>query len=515
MLTRPHGRLAFLLVALAFAAPALTARADASLDRKYGLERIGYLPAWDNVDQLFRPYVEEAFKEYFAQHPRFTLMDSSKARDTLLDSKLDYQQLMEDPAVLDHAARAVKAESLIRTKIYKEGAQYRVVMDWLHAPQMETLASSTSTISEPGPGQDLSPQDLKAEIKRGIGGLIAKLPFVGHVTGKDSEWITVSVARNAGIRKGDHLIVSTIEEVKVHPILKAVVDWRMEKIGVLEVDSVDGGMAFCKAVEEDPARPIARYQKITSVAHAAEPVESPKPDGTPAEVEPPIGPPKLGWIEAGPVVGSADRQVSTTARSVEGSGFLIGGRVDGQVWLNRELFVELGTSYGTFSSDQKDLSPTAGANPVSTGATVFSWHGALGYTYLLSDDFYGPKGWAKLGFLSSSTDMASSTTNLTGGTSIGGLYVGVGGDLPIRGGWGVTLGLDIGIFNGGTLTGFTTGGADGVTSVRFNIGASYLLGPRLAVKGLIRVQTQSADFGSDSSVSHRVIDFTPTLVYFF
>ncbi|MCC7440103.1 MAG: hypothetical protein IT285_00630 [Bdellovibrionales bacterium] len=490
------------------------ARADATLDRKYALERISFLPSWDNVDGLFRPYVEEATAEYFKGHPRFALMDASKARDILLDSKLDYRALLDDPAVLGHAARAVRAESLVRTRVLKEGPKYRVTMDWLHAPRMEILASATVEIKDPAVGQTLSPDDLKSELKHGLDLLVGKLPFLAHVTGRDGDVVTVNAGRVAGIGKGDRLTVDTLEEVKVHPILHSVADWRLERVGLLEVESVDGGMAFCKVVEEETGRQISRFQKVTKVSHPPADRGAPS-EADPSDGEPPVGPPRLGWIEAGPLFGSVVRSVSTDARSAEGTAFLLGGQMDSQVWLNRQFFGELAIAFGGHGYSQEDLAPTSGANAVESDGTMLGWKFGLGYTYLLSGDFYGPKGWAKIGYRSTSFEMPSSLADFTGSLSVGGLYFGVGGDLPVRAGWGATVNFEIGVLNGATLAGYTALPAEGATSVRFSLGAYYLIGPRMALKGTVQVISIGAEFGEDGDVSQRVIGFSPALVYFF
>src|SRR5688500_11024361 len=114
-------RLLALVPALLAASGAERALASAQLDRQYALERIAFLKAWDNVDGLFVPYVERAYTAYFRDGTRFQLMDAAKAADILLDSRLPYRELVDDKSILSQVAKAVKAESIIRTKVLKEG----------------------------------------------------------------------------------------------------------------------------------------------------------------------------------------------------------------------------------------------------------------------------------------------------------------------------------------------------------------------------------------------------------
>jgi hypothetical protein len=129
-----------LLFALFVILLAPSAFATTELDRQYALESVGFLPSWDNVDGLFTDYVASAYKDYFSKQSRFVVQDLSKSSDVLVHSKLGYQKAIEDKQVLSQLARSTHSQTLIRTHILKEGPQYRVAIEWLHAPKMEPIA---------------------------------------------------------------------------------------------------------------------------------------------------------------------------------------------------------------------------------------------------------------------------------------------------------------------------------------------------------------------------------------
>src|SRR4051812_18859164 len=118
------------LLALALTLASSVAYASPELDRLYALETIGALKAWDNVDGLFSDYVSAAYKDFFSRQTRFVYQDLSKADAVLKQSKLAYSRLLEDPAILAQIARAEKTQTLLRTKISKQGPQYRFTIDW-------------------------------------------------------------------------------------------------------------------------------------------------------------------------------------------------------------------------------------------------------------------------------------------------------------------------------------------------------------------------------------------------
>src|SRR5690606_24883542 len=135
---------------------------------------------------------ERAFSAYFKSGTRFQLMDAEKAAEVLLNSKLPYRELIEDKTILAQAARATRAESLVRTKVLKEGPHYRFTVDWLLAPKMTLIASHQFSIEHRSEDQGLSPAEIEAELTKALDELVNRLPFFAQVTGRDREWVTVN-----------------------------------------------------------------------------------------------------------------------------------------------------------------------------------------------------------------------------------------------------------------------------------------------------------------------------------
>src|SRR4051812_28798147 len=139
---------AFVALACLSSVPAWTtpAHASAELDRRFALETVGFLKAWDNVDGLFADYVAQAYRTYFAHQSRFVLQDLSKADPLIERSKLPYAKVIDDPEILTQLARAMRSQTVIRTRIRKDMGSYRFTIDWLIAPHMDVLASESFTL---------------------------------------------------------------------------------------------------------------------------------------------------------------------------------------------------------------------------------------------------------------------------------------------------------------------------------------------------------------------------------
>jgi hypothetical protein len=509
--------LTFVIVASISCVAASFAIASVELDRQYALETIGFLRATDNVDGLFADYVDSAYKDYFSKQSRFVVQDLSKADTVLSHSKLPYWKVIQDNDVLSQVARATRSQTIIRTKVIKEGPQYRFELEWLHAPKMDPLTTDSMVLHEPRDGTSFGIGDVQAQIEAVLDRMIKKVPWRGHVTGRDNRQITFNIGASSNLHKGDTLIISTLDDVKLHPLLHTIVDWKLTKTGSVELDSVDDSIGFGHVVDEDTERPVGRYQKVTEIIPVADDsrfkVITEKNQNAQALSEPP----KLGYLRASLWPGGLSRQYSaaTDSQSRAGGGLFIGAKLDGQLWFTHEFFSEMEVAYGTSSYSQS--LPGAGQPTTLNGsasATEFKLDG--GYSYLVTGDFLGPKALLRLGYMSTSYSFPSSTADKTGPISFKSLFLGLGGDLPIRNEYGVDLDFDIGLLNSATETGsFLDGSLNGASVVSFSLGGYYRLNNRMTIRAAIEIMAQSADFSDGANVSQKVITFSPSLIYYF
>lgn len=499
-----------LVILLTSLCPDRPAMADSQLDRTYALESVGYLKAWDNVDGIFSQYVSEAIQEYFSGQSRFVLQDVSRANEVLERSKLDYKKIIEDNEVLAQMARSTKSQTLLRTKIVKEGPSYKFHMEWLHTPRMDTLAEEKFTLENVG--------DVKQLVRAALVRLIEKIPFKATLTGRDHENVTINIGENENVSPGDEMVVATLEEVKRHPLLHTIVDWRLGETGRVRIESVEHGIAFGKVISETPGREIARYQKVTKIfssprKQAADPVEKMTDEAERHAKY--LVPPRLGWVSGGAWAGTFGREATTSAGAGrDGGGIFIGGKADGQLWLTREVFAEAGLGYGFSAYSQKD-SVTGAESTINGSLSLFSLRTAIGYTYFTTPDFFGPKGWAKLGFRSTSYSMTANAADFVGPSSFKGLYLGIGGELPVRERFGALMNLDFGVLTSASASTLSAlGNIAGATDVNFQLGGYYRHTPRMTFRVVVDVTSSGADF-SDGNMNQRIISVVPSVLMYF
>ena len=104
--------------------------------------------------------------------------------------------------------------------------------------------------------------DIKGHLQTALTKLFAQIPFIGQVTGRDQGDVTVNLGAVTGIKRGDTLVIGTIDEVKRHPLLKQIVEWRVTNVGKIDIDSVDEQLAFGHVTDQEDGHEIARYQKV-------------------------------------------------------------------------------------------------------------------------------------------------------------------------------------------------------------------------------------------------------------
>ncbi|MCM2279974.1 MAG: hypothetical protein NDJ89_18025 [Oligoflexia bacterium] len=500
-------------LALVACLPLKAALANAELDRKYALESIGFLRASDNIDGLFSDYVAAAYRDYFNQQSHFVLQDLTRADAVLSRSSLPYHKVIEDAEILGQLARVTRTQSMVRTRISKEGPQYRFSLQWLHSPAMELLASEEIVLREKADGRGFSLEELRGALRATLDRLIGKVPFRGTVTGRDNASVTVNLGMRSGIKRGDMLEVATLDEVKKHPLLKEIVEWRLTPTGKLLVEQVEEGMAFCRVVEEDSGRQIGRYQKISQVISGKTPPES-REERTPESEVSSAYLPSLGWTAVSLWGGAYGRSFSSSTSQFSGGGIVLGAAANAQLWLTRDWFAELGFGHGIWSySQQDDASGTEVTSGRPGSATAFRV--AAGYSYLVTGNFFGPKAWVKFGFHSISVSLPADRDNKLAPNSFKSPFIGIGGDLPIRSNYGALLDFQFGAFPSGTESGGDAGSINSASDVTFFLGGYYRWNARMTIRAGIDVTSNSADYSSGAALSQKIITFSPALLYYF
>ena len=91
----------------------------------------------------------------------------------------------------------------------------------------------------------------------------------------------------------------------------------------------------------------------------------------------------------------------------------------------------------------------------------------------------------------------------------------MGGEIPIRDRYGVSMGLDLGIFKSAEQSGFTVAGNEGSTDISFHVSGSYLITPQMTLMLGFEFYSHGMEFSTTTDASQTAVLFTPTLLYYF
>ncbi len=506
--------------------------ASTTLDKKYRLETLGILKSWDNLDGVFSESVANAFNQYFAHQNRFIQNDLTKTDNLFFNSKISYQKIIQDNQILGQLAIISHSDSLIRTKLIKHGKKYFISLDWLRLDradskekfEMELLATLEFHLEESGPDEPIEPDLISKGIQQNLPKLLSQLPFMATVTGRDSNTVTLNIGSSSGLKKGDILRIGTLEEVRVHPVLRKIVNWRTVSTGKVLVEQIEESITFCKILEEENGKAISYLQKVLTVEELISPKEvSGKEEVKVTDLKIKNieeNKPTFGRIGIQITPGSYTRQFSlpSSGLSNTGGGLSLTAKVSGEAWLTREWFSHLEIGYSFFNFSQSSLDSglkTPASNNGGVAASISSIKADLGYTYLLTREILGPKTWFKLGYKSHNESFPNQTLpEMTGPVLYKSFFLGTGGNVPLLENWGALADFNFRIATSVNAT-WLAEEVSGTYDVELIFGGYYRLNSRVYLRITLEIASTGASFSGGSTLDQKIITFGPTLLYYF
>ncbi len=448
----------------------------------------------DNAGGTFNNIIEESFGDVLSKNPRFERVDNPS-----------------------------KADTFLKTRIDKLSTGIELEVQILVGEQKQLFSNDKALVN--GDAIDL---EIKVAAKKMLKTVLTKVPFSGTVTGRDGTELTFDIGALHGVKRGDILQISRIDQIQEHPLLKSIVDLRLIPVGTALVEDVEDVISFGRVHNELPSSQIERFYKITSVAghmdlDGAE--ETKGKTGLKSSIQSEDERPRLGYIFLGPYFGSfsssSSSQSAIGTASFSGSAMIPGFRLGGEAWLTKNWFIDL--SYGMhligFKQEGQTAAGVAAASEdATTNSTTLAFHG--GYKFLFKNSLLGPQVIVKAGYRNFSWNTPIQPAALMSPKSYSGFHLDFSGELPMEDPIHVIgLGAGIMLFTSLTEEGSFTGSPDqsSVTAVNFHLGYKYRLSTRIQVDVKLMFESFSTDFGdpASSTTSQKQIGVLPTVQYLF
>ncbi len=498
------------LLALLLSLLAVPAGASPENDRVYQLDSVAWLKPSDNMDGVFSDYLEEQFGRYFSGHGRFLVKPLKGLGQVLGSSTVKYAELVQQPEILKKVSRKYQVEDLLRSRVTKEGDSYRFEIEWVYAPRADVVARVDFRYLDEGQPSGIRGEGLSLAVSKGLDELIAKLPFLGSVTGVEDNSITISLGKNAGVKPGQLVTIHTLQSVKRHPLLHTIEEWRWQPVGRAQIEQVEPSLSFARVVETEPNMKVVRDQKVREILDA--PVVSKPESKTSSNTLP-----KSGWVAGNLGAGTYSREAGTssTTTSGKGGGGVLGNfELDSQVWLNSRYIAQATLGGALFKYTPTDLG-TGTEQSNSYNGTETHFRVALGYSLVPMKSVFDPIAWIHLGYRYNQTSFATNVSDFVASTTLGSVILGVGGEFPVFREWSAQLGMDLGVIRSGTAIDLDLGDASPTSDLTLRGSILYRVSEQLTFRTQIILHSENLSFPNGESITQKLFTVSPSIMYYF
>ncbi len=273
-----------------------------------------------------------------------------------------------------------------------------------------------------------------------------KLPYRGFVLSRKGLDVTINAGEKNGLQVGQELTLAQILKINRHPKLKYLVGTEKEIIGRIQIKKVEPYLSFAQVIFEKETGVVDVGAKLIPTDYVSYPlpvinsngeiidekmvipIVAGTSEGSPGEWVP-KEPPQFGKVILQAGLGQYDESTSlksgTTIQASQSASptFFMGA----EFWLTPNWFVDFDVMQSYFTA-QNGL---VGSNPTSLNYTFSKYSGALGYYFLLKDDFWGPKLSTQIGFSSYRSEVTDTNPTAFTSTSSGGIILRVTGSIPL------------------------------------------------------------------------------------
>lgn len=395
-----------------------------TIDEQLTIRKITVLPGSDNTDGIYARPMEAQIVSLVKQSHRWEFSESGLA--SLPKTPLD---LEENPDFVRSAMAPLESDAAILPVITRGPRGLSIRLDLFMKSDGKILAQEIV--------RDYSRfemADVKAVVTTMYKKLIASIPYEGLLLSRQGTRVTMNLGKVDGIKVDQTVSVIQIISDTRHPKFGFLISTEKEILGQVKVLKVEDTLSFGVITSEKERGAIRRLAKISGVkpieygeAQTLTPnsdtdVRS-RPDngvafGDSAKEWLPTKAPAFGQVGIKAGLGSYTGSTNVTGvGSLEArTAFYPLLSVSGELWLNPQWSVLADITQGILSTPN----PRPVSSPGTLNHALSKYSMALGYNFLIHDDFFGPKFQLKTGFnfyrmfVDDSSPQAFTTVNYSG-----------------------------------------------------------------------------------------------------
>lgn len=496
-------------------------------DKNLAIKTVAVIPFTDNVGGIYARPLTEHIKALLQEDPQWQL--STKA----IPAGITTEVIESRQADVQKILKATQSEAALWTKISKGPSG--LALHFVLFVGQEGLPLVIEDV-ESFDGFDLG--ELKKEFSKIFSKLKFRMPYRGIVSSRRGQQVTINIGKDAGVKNGSDVSVIQILKINRHPRLKFMVGTEKEILGKIKIFKVDDHLSFGHIVlEREPGVILVgskvmpdeytKYEEpyFTSDGKILEDINNRKDKDISYGDKPqewlPEQPPQYGKFAVSLGLGQYTQTASLqTAGSIAGSNGLVPNLdLQGEFWLNKEWYISLLLRQSAFNV----ANGLSGSSPGNINMSLGKYDVQFGRTFLLSEDFFGPKFQfgGSLAQFNSRADLSSPI--LYSNMSYGGIALNFLGEMPLGDLLPYTIGAKFKYYWTNSVSESVSSGDAGKPQITdFSFFGTYKKNSRMNYTGELNFEYYSSGFSGAgsrpdpaSNISHKVTTFLLGLQYLF
>lgn len=454
---------------------------------KYSMRDCVLLPITDNAGEVMGYKVYDEIEDYLKRTKWCEYKTGSNLLSVFSKYKERLKSHLDDPRVLKTVAEKVKSGSLIKISMNFD---------------VENVLLTLEVVSETGDDvyyKEAQRVNAKLEVItetviNWLESYSTKIPYNSKVIGVLGEQLTFDESSNMEV--GQEFELRRYIKKRNHKLLKTVVEWDSELIGKGKIYSINDGQALgiIKLYYSDLRATTGDWIKLINI----DTKQISDKEFFPTFAKGDFG--KLGELSVGISMANTSTTSSPENNNIRYAGFTYGIHAKAEAWITREYFgiLELSRSIGKLEKEggvAQEKSP-------STINGVFKLGG--GYKYLPMGFFFGPRINLYGGYASYSYGLDQSSVDGIGEGVIKGLFIGVGGDMPLKKSYRAFGNIEMMPFASFADEDGVYSSVDKVSHLSLELGAKKKHNKVMDIKASIKINNGSAKFdGSISKIEYK------------
>lgn len=463
------------------------------VDKGLTIKNVGVLPCSDNVKGLYSRHSENKLGSLVSESHRFSLTDIKD-----VDPRLTTDDYETQPQLIKNIGQKNSADALFVSKILKNEKSFSMRLDMYLVS--DGLLFASEQIESP---TSFELTDVEKKLSDLYNKIVGKIPYKGLILSRQGQRVTVDIGALDGIKNDSILTVEQVLAVKRHPKFNFILGQEKEIIGKIKIIKAEPKLSFALIVQEKEKGVVTKNSKVSGLDFVIYPETNESGVGMPQDPVSfgknpkewaPDKMPSLGLVGIGIGIGSSRYAVSLLTAGAFSGSVSIYPQIDahGEIWITRNWYLGAMIQQGVYSMGN----PLNGSVPNTVNATTGHYDLHLGYKFLLQDEFFGPQIIVDLGFSRYDLFIDASTPLSFTTTAYSGLYLGIGGTVPVDEEkiWTVDARLQKVLFPIMTETPASSGSASDNSITVLGIGGSYKLNTNFKIKGMFDFEFYSSTF---------------------